>query len=399
MPGLERLSGVFASGRGGLLARRTRVAHPLPMIRQKWTRSSTNALLGTLSALALGSCATSGQTVEEASVTGVVVAARMPADGPDSEPEADRRDGVSPAVEDEDATTGPAIDFDSLVAVIRSEAAEPRKRSVLPFGILWTPPAPVEGSAIAFRVLSPRGGLVPAAVVGRFAGGVVRFGPMGRTWLGFAAVPFDTEGPQQLELEFRFDDGSLHRQTVDLEVSAREWDETTLSVAPRYSSPPADVQDRIARDRMRIRAVLDRASPEWLLDGPFESPRPFDVTAEFGQKRVFNGELQSRHTGLDLRGQVGKPVAAAARGRVVLADDFYFSGNGVFLDHGLGVYTGYFHLSEILVSEGDMVETGDLIGRTGATGRVTGPHLHWSLWVDGTGQDAGDLLDLEIPTP
>jgi murein DD-endopeptidase MepM/ murein hydrolase activator NlpD len=159
------------------------------------------------------------------------------------------------------------------------------------------------------------------------------------------------------------------------------------------------VQERIARDRVRLRSILDGASSEWLLDGPFEPPRPFDVTAEFGQERVFNGELQSRHTGLDLRGQVGTPVRASGRGRVVLAEDLYFSGNGVILDHGLGVYSGYFHLSEILVSEGEVVEAGDLIGRAGATGRVTGPHLHWSLWVDGVGQDAGSLLLMEIPAP
>jgi murein DD-endopeptidase MepM/ murein hydrolase activator NlpD len=210
------------------------------------------------------------------------------------------------------------------------------------------------------------------------------------TWLGIAAVPIDTYGPLELELEFRFGDGSVYEQTVHLDAAARQWDETSLSVAPKYSSPPPEVQDRIARDRREIRAVLNTASPEWLIDGPFEAPRPYDVTAEYGQKRVFNGEMQSRHTGLDLRGQVGAPVLAAGRGRVALAGDFYFSGNGIFLDHGLGVHTGYFHLSEILVSEGDMVEKGDLIGRAGATGRVTGPHLHWSLWVDGTGQDAGN---------
>jgi len=236
-------------------------------------------------------------------------------------------------------------------------------------------------------------------VVGRLADGVVRFGRVGPTWIGFAAVPIDTHGPLQLELEFRFSDGSRYRQEVDLEVAARAWDETSLSVAPKYSSPPPEVQDRIARDRKEIRAVLDHASPQWLLEGPFESPRPFDVTAEFGQKRIFNAEMQSRHTGLDLRGQVGNPVHAAGRGRVVLVGDYYYSGNGIFLDHGLGVYTGYFHLSEILVSEGILIETGDLIGRAGATGRVTGPHLHWSLWVDGTGQDAGSLLGMEIPFP
>lgn len=363
----------------------------------QWTRTSMNVLLAPLLVLVFGSCASSGRTVEEGEAGDLVVLTTVPAEGADSV--SDGADSESDPGVISDPVIAPGPDFDSLVAVIRSEAAEPRKRTVLPFGVTWTPIAPEEGSAIAFRVLAPRGGLVPEAVVGRFADGVVRFGKMGRTWLGFAAVPFDTEGEVRLDLEFRFSDGSLYSQSVDLDVAGREWDETTLSVAPRYSSPPPEVQERIARDRKQIREVLDHASPQWLLDGAFESPRPFDVTAEFGQKRVFNGELQSRHTGLDLRGQVGKPVHAAARGRVVLAGDFYFSGNGIFVDHGLGVYTGYFHLSEILVSEGDMVETGDLIGRAGATGRVTGPHLHWSLWVDGTGQDAGNLLGLEIPTP
>ncbi len=354
-----------------------------------WTYVPLSALL----ALVFGSCATTGQTVAEDAGGTPVVLTTLPGDKPESEAEADE-----PVPIDSDMVD-PELDFDSLVAVIRSEAAEPRKRSVLPFGIVWTPTAPTEGSAIAFRVLSPRGGLVPEAVVGRFAEGVVRFGRIGGEWVGLAAVPFDTEGSQRLDLEFRFGDGSMHRQAVNLEVATRDWGETAMSVAPKYSSPPPEVRDRIARDRAQFRAVLDHASPEWLLDGAFESPRPYDVTAEFGQKRVFNGELQSRHTGLDLRGQVGTPVHAAGRGKVVLTGDFYFSGNGIFVDHGLGVYTGYFHLSEILVSEGEMVDRGDLIGRAGATGRVTGPHLHWSLWVDGKGQDAGSLLGLEVPGP
>jgi murein DD-endopeptidase MepM/ murein hydrolase activator NlpD len=343
-------------------------------------------------ALLVGSCATTVQTTPGQTEGALTTLGGEPAGAP----AADDETGASP---DLDETAEPELNFDSLVAVIRSEATEPRKRSALPFGVTWTPSAPAEGSAIAFRVLAPRGGLEPETVVGRFADGIVRFGRLGDAWLGFAAVPIDTHGRQPLELEFRFPDGSVRRQVVSLDLAAREWDETSLRVAPKYSSPPPEVMDRIARDRRQFRAVLDSSSPDWLLDGPFESPRPFDVTAEFGQKRVFNGELQSRHTGLDLRGQVGAPVHVAGRGRVVLIGDFYYSGNGIFVDHGLGVYTGYFHLSEILVSEGDMVEAGDLIGKAGATGRVTGPHLHWSLWVDGTGQDAGGLLQMEIPEP
>lgn len=372
------------------------------MTRRWQGPSSPLRLLGVFLALSVAGCASSGQTVEEGGGS-VVVVATVPPDRPDAEPGEVTPTPEAAADSLPDPSTVPAepfeSDFDSLVAVIRSEAAAPRQRSVLPLGVAWTPAAPVEGSPIAFRVLTARGGLAPEAVAGRFADGLVRFGRAGRSWLGFAAVPIDTHGPQRLELEFRFGDGSVHRQTVEIDVAARQWDQTSLRVAPQYSSPPPEVEERIARERRMFREVLDQASSEWLLDGPFVSPRPYDVTAEFGQRRVFNGETQSRHTGLDLRGQVGAPVRAAGRGRVVLAGDFYFSGNGIFLDHGLGVYTGYFHLSEILVSEGDVVEKEALIGRAGATGRVTGPHLHWSLWVDGTGLDAGSLLDLEIPAP
>jgi hypothetical protein len=291
------------------------------------------------------------------------------------------------------------LDLDSLVAEIRAEAREDREASILPFGLAWTPTSVEEGSAVAFRVLQPRGGRQPIAVTGSFAGGDVRFGRLGGVWLGLAAVPIGTSGPLDLEVSFEFEDGSSREQATEVLVTARSWDRATLSVAPRYSSPPPEVQERIARERRQIRAVLDSVSPEWLLDGPFQAPRPMDITAEYGQERVFNDELQSRHTGLDLRGAVGEPVRVAGRGRVVLAGEFYFSGNGVFVDHGLGVYTGYFHLSEISVTEGQLVRPGDLVGRVGATGRVTGPHLHWSLWIGGTGQDAGSLLGMDIPAP
>jgi murein DD-endopeptidase MepM/ murein hydrolase activator NlpD len=303
---------------------------------------------------------------------------------------------ASPAA---DTAVVPPIDIDSLIAEIRADARTEREVSILPFGLVWTPAVVEEGSGVAFRVLEPRGGRQPVAIRGTFAGAQVRFGRLGSAWLGLAAVPIDTSGPQRIDLSFEFADGSAYRQGADVEVLARTWDRSTLRVAPRFSSPPPEVRDRIARERQRIRFVLDHVSPEWLVRGPFEAPRPVDVTAEYGQERVFNNELQSRHTGLDLRGSVGDPVRASGRGRVVLTGDFYFSGNGVFVDHGLGVYTGYFHLSEILVTEGQMVEPGDLVGRVGATGRVTGPHLHWSLWIGGTGQDAGSLLRMDIPAP
>jgi hypothetical protein len=289
------------------------------------------------------------------------------------------------------------LDFDSLVAVIRSDAGRERLPSMLPFGVAWTPTRIEEGSAVALRLLQPRGGREPVSVDGVLAGRDIRFGRLDDAWLGVAAVPIGTRGPSEIEIEIRFAGGTRTSLSVPLEIAGRTWDRSALSVAPHYSSPPAEVQDRIARERSLIRGILDAASAEWLLNGPFVEPRPFDITSPYGQERVFNDEVQSRHTGVDLRGGVGDPVRAAGRGRVVLVGDFYYSGTSVFVDHGHGVHTGYFHLSEILAEQGDIVEKGELIGRVGMSGRVTGPHLHWSLWVGGVGQDAGSLLEMMIP--
>ena len=371
-----------------------RVAHPASVTSSRRLYDSGRTARSAILLLLVAGCASSSPSPPDTSAAlPDDRAPGEPATGPDSS----SADALAAEAPGETSGAEPTLDLDSLVSEIKAEARIEREASVLPFGIVWTPIAVEEGSAMAVRVLQPRGGREPVSISGTFAGAPVRFGPIGSSWLGMAAVPIGTSGVQQLELRMEFADGSSHVQTADVSAAARTWGRSTLRVAPRYSSPPPAVQDRIADDRRRIRAVLDHASPEWLIQGPFESPRPVDVTAEYGQERVFNDELQSRHTGLDLRGDVGNPVRAAGRGRVALAGDFYFSGNGVFVDHGLGVYTGYFHLSEILVTEGQVVERGELVGRVGATGRVTGPHLHWSLWVGGTGQDAGSLLEMNIP--
>jgi len=286
---------------------------------------------------------------------------------------------------------------------LRARAAEARAAvaraapSILPFGVAWRP-YPEEGSAFGIHLLERPSGRKPVSVEGQFADRPVRFGRLGGAWYGMAAAPIGTSGEQELVLRFAFGDGSESEQRIPIRVKDRTFDASRLRVAPRYSSPPADALERIARERELVRAALDTASPEWLIDEPFRAPRPLTVTAPYGQERVFNGELQSRHTGLDLKGATGEPVRAAARGRVVIARELYFSGNGVYLDHGLGVYTGYFHLSRIHVAEGEMVEAGQRVGDVGATGRVTGPHLHWSLWVAGESLDASSLLEMEIPT-
>jgi murein DD-endopeptidase MepM/ murein hydrolase activator NlpD len=303
--------------------------------------------------------------------------------------------------------SAPAVDVQREAALrdaedLRAVAAEARAadsarpRSILPFGVTWAP-SPEEGSAFGIRVLERPSGRRPTAIRGEFAELPIRFGRLDGAWFGLAAVPIDTGRDQTLVLRFEFEDGTTYEQTLPLAVESRQFASSQLSVAPKYSSPSAEALERIGRERTLIRSVLDTASSEWLIDTPFRAPRPMNITSPYGQARVFNGELRSRHTGLDLKGADGAPVRAAARGKVLIAQNLYFSGNGVYLDHGHGVYTGYFHLSRILVDVGQVVEAGQLIGEVGSTGRVTGPHLHWSLWVAGTSLDARSLLEMTVP--
>lgn len=292
---------------------------------------------------------------------------------------------------------------DPAVDSVPSEAADlpqPRLRSVepprprpwLPFGIRWSPADPHEGEALALGLAQPVTGREPTHVEASVGG---RPMPLARSpdgWFGIAPLPIGEAGPVELELRFALSPDSVVVQRATIPVAEHRYPSTTLSVAPGFSDPSPDALRRIREEREEIRAALARVTPEWMPRGTFLRPREGRVTSPFGQRRLFNGELRSRHTGLDLAGRSGDPVQAAARGRVALTGSFYFAGNAVFVDHGLGVFTGYFHLSEIGVREGQTVEAGDRIGAVGATGRVTGPHLHWSLYVNGVALDAGSLL-------
>jgi murein DD-endopeptidase MepM/ murein hydrolase activator NlpD len=133
----------------------------------------------------------------------------------------------------------------------------------------------------------------------------------------------------------------------------------------------------------------------WTL--PFLRPRESKVTSRFGSGRVFNGRVSSSHLGIDYRGAQGDPIYAANRGIVALVDSFFLAGNVVYIDHGEGVVTGYFHMSKPEVTAGDTVERGQEIGLVGATGRVTGPHLHWSARFGALTIDPADLLTLGAP--
>lgn len=169
-----------------------------------------------------------------------------------------------------------------------------------------------------------------------------------------------------------------------------------LSVAPRFTRPLDSVTEaRVARENERAREVGRRAheTPR-LWTASFLRPRRSRITARFGSGRTFNRTLASRHLGVDFAGKVGVPVRAANRGVVALVSNFFLAGNVVYIDHGGGLVTGYFHLSRTVVAEGDTVARGQEIGLVGATGRVTGPHLHWSARYGALTVNPLDLLTL-----
>jgi murein DD-endopeptidase MepM/ murein hydrolase activator NlpD len=184
-------------------------------------------------------------------------------------------------------------------------------------------------------------------------------------------------------------------------VSSGKFPTQTLKVAPAYVEPPPEELDRIARDREKVKRVYQEPDIQRLFTSEFRRPVASSSTGSFGVRRVFNGKPRSPHDGVDLAAPAGEPVVATAPAVVALAEDLYFSGGTVILDHGLGLFTFYFHLSAIDVREGETVAEGQKIGAVGATGRATGPHLHWGARLHGARVNPLDLLKLPAwaPTP
>jgi len=181
-----------------------------------------------------------------------------------------------------------------------------------------------------------------------------------------------------------------------IKVGQSEWGTETLSVAPKMVRPPASEQARIKKDREILRAALAEASPERYWTEPFFRPVKGKMLSRFGLYRTFNGNVAARHTGLDFRAWLGTPIHAVADGKVVVTRAFYYGGNTVLIDHGNGLFTMSCHLSKTKVKEGDMVKAGEVIGLSGATGRVTGAHLHLAVFVLGAVVDPEPFFTGEV---
>lgn len=220
------------------------------------------------------------------------------------------------------------------------------------------------------------------------------------TWRGLIGIDLNVRpGTYSVSVDARAGPHQL-QATYFLKVLPRRFPVRVLKVDPALVNPPPEMKERIVREAGELEQLWGQSSPERLWRGAFGSPVPSTVASRFGARSIFNGEARSPHSGADFPSPTGAPVAAPNAGRVVLARNLYFSGNTVILDHGLGLFSLLAHLSVIDVHEGDRVSTGQEIGKVGATGRVTGPHLHWGVRAGGARVDPLAVLAvLERDTP
>ena len=263
-------------------------------------------------------------------------------------------------------------------------------------------PAIVEaGSPEIIQVSAP----ASATVTGEWQGHALQFFPgPGKSPrsanLQYALAGVDVEaptGPSTLKITIGFHN-TLSEITRTIPIHPAHYRTSSITVEPKFVEPGPEEKKEIEADRKaKDKAFASTADqPLWL--GSFIAPVPAEATDSFGTRRTFNGKLASIHKGTDFRAHAGTPVHAGNSGTVVLAQPLYYEGNCVMIDHGLGLMSISMHLSRIDVKPGDHIEKGQVIGLSGATGRVTGPHLHWAIRWQGTMLDPVKLLHLNLST-
>lgn len=261
--------------------------------------------------------------------------------------------------------------------------------------VTLTPTLVEAGSPVLMRVQAAPG----AVLEGEWLGRRLEFFPARRGSVWFALAGVDVEapaGPSTLKIVVKDRKGVIRDLSLAVEIHAAHYRTESLTVAPEFVEPGAEELQRIHADEEVKKQVFSQSAPLPLWRGSFRLPAAARRTDSFGTRRMFNGKLASVHKGMDFRARVGTPVRAANSGVVVLARPLYYEGNCVVIDHGLGLYTLSMHLSRIDVAEGQHVAPGAHLGLSGATGRATGPHLHWAVRWQGAYLDPAKLLRINL---
>lgn len=269
-----------------------------------------------------------------------------------------------------------------------------------PWTVTAQPPELLNGAPTLFEVQAPS---KLDSLAGTWLGHQLTFSydASTKTWFALAGVGFETKpGKYTLELiGTRATSTAPVKLTHIFLVSAAHYPKTYvhLEVEKKFTEPNPEQQTQIA-DSVKVKQdYLSRVTPDRQWDGNFTAPADAPTSDVFGSQRIFNGVAQREHQGLDFRVPTGTPVAAMNSGTILLARFLYYEGNCVVIDHGQGLLTLYFHLSELKVKEGDFVRTGRIIGLSGGTGRATGPHLHVAVRWQGTYLDPARLMQMPLP--
>jgi murein DD-endopeptidase MepM/ murein hydrolase activator NlpD len=257
--------------------------------------------------------------------------------------------------------------------------------------VSWSPQELRQGEVLSVTV---KPGTEVAAVEGDLDGTAIYFFEReGGDFAGIVGVDLAASpGLRPLRVQVKDPQGKLYEQAFQVMVGRGEFEVQRLTLPEEMVTLKGEVLQRVLEENRKLKGIFNQVRPQRLWRHPFVKPVEGPITSTFGLRRILNNKPRSPHSGVDIGAPQGTKVEACNDGIVVFVQELYLCGKTIIIDHGFGLYSMYFHLSEMQVQEGDKMQVGDCIGLVGATGRVTGPHLHWGIRLLGARVDPYSLV-------